>query len=180
MEIWKDIEGFPGYQISDQGSIKSYINNRHGIGKKSHFLKPTITKRGYCVVQLGRGNRRQVHRLVAKAFIPNPDGLPLVRHLDDNPSNNSVTNLAWGTQTDNMRDCVKHDRLVGDTRAAIESIKKPVKAYSIDGNFMKTYDSVHSAARELNVWPQHICNVIKGKINQTGGYKFEYIRKEEE
>lgn len=171
---WKEVVGFEGYQVSDTGEVRSFINNRHGVGTKSHILKPTPNKHGYDTVCLGRGNRKLVHRLVADAYVPNPDGLPLVRHLDDNPKNNSCGNLAWGTQTDNMQDCVKHGRLVGDTRAAIASRKKEVIATSLDGSCSMIFESVQGAARVLDVWPQHICSVIQGKIRQTGGWTFRY------
>ena len=171
---WRDVTGFDGYQISDNGEVRSFINNRHGVGAKSRILKPTSNKHGYDTVCLGRGNRKLVHRLVAEAYIPNPDGLPLVRHLDDNPKNNNYSNLAWGTQADNMQDCVRHGRLVGDTRAAVESRKKEVVATSIDGTHTMIFESLQEAARSLGVWSQHICSVIQGKIRQTGGWVFRY------
>lgn len=176
MERWKDIKGFPGYQVSDTGRVRSRINNRHGVGTEYHELKPVNGgKQNRKSVQLGRGNRRSIHRLVAEAFIPNPNNHPLVRHLDDNPENNSVENLAWGTQTDNMQDCVKHGRLVGDTRAAIEATRCPVRAISMDGSVYRDFISIQDAARSLNVWPQHICSVLQGKIRQTGGWFFERL-----
>ena len=175
MEIWKDITGFPGYQVSNEGNVRSYINNRHGIGAEAHELRPCTIHTGHKSVQLGRGNRKSVHRLVASEFIPNPDNYPLVRHLDDNPSNNRVENVAWGTQVDNMRDCVQHGRLVGDTRAAIESQKIAVVAISMDGSVEKTFQSMNDAARELGLWPQHVSSALHGKIRQTGGWTFKRL-----
>ena len=174
MENWRDIVNFKGYQASDYGRVRSFVNNRHGICDKWHLLKPQPNHKGYYTVCLGRGNRRLVHGLVAEAFIPNPDNLPLVRHMDDNPKNNRVDNLQWGTQKDNMQDCVKHGRLVGDTRAAIESKKKRVIAISKDGGRSIAFNSINEAARALNVWPQHICHVLQGSISQTGGWEFIY------
>ena len=174
MEIWKDIPGHPGYQISTDGRVKSCVNNRYGIGIKCRELSQHTNAHGYKTVHLGRDNNKLVHRLVALTHIPNPDNYPLVRHLDDDPSNNNVENLAWGTQTDNMQDCVKHGRLVGDTKDAINSRKKKVIAIPKNGGDSKIFDSVHEAARNLGVWPQHICSVIQGKISQTGGWYFRY------
>lgn len=174
MGDWKNISGHEGYQVSDTGEIRSYINNRHGVGNSEpHLLKPVKNKHGYETVCLGRNNRRLVHRLVAEAFIPNPKKMPIVRHLDDDPKNNRVDNLAWGTQTDNMQDCVKHGRLVGDTRAATESTKMKVVAIENKEGTRQYFDSVHDAARKLDLWPQHISSVIHGRISQTGGYRFE-------
>lgn len=176
MEEWKDIK--EGYQISNKGSVRSRINNRHGVGETYHEIKPYVNQHGYEIVHLGRGDRHSVHRLVAEAFISNPDNLPLVRHLDDNPRNNNVDNLAWGTQTDNMQDCVKHGRLVGNTGPAIESRKRPVVATSLDGGRVIEFDSCNEAARELGLWATHICNAAKGRLRQTGGWTFEFKEKE--
>lgn len=174
MEEWRDIPGYPGYQVSNTGKVRSYVKNRHGVGDDSHILKPVCNRHGYETVCLGRDNRKLVHRLVALAHIPNPENAPIVRHLDDNPKNNNVGNLAWGTQTDNMQDCVKHGRLIGNTEAAVKSRSKRVKATPNTGGKSIIFESVQEAARRLNVWPQHICSVIQGKISQTGGYRFEY------
>lgn len=174
MEEWRDIDGFPGYQVSNTGKVRSFINNRYGIGCESHELKPVNNRHGYPTVCLGRGNRRLVSRLVASAYIPNPNNLPLIRHMDDNPQNNSVDNLKWGTQVDNMQDCVKHGRLIGNTMPAIESIKKPVIATSLDGTKCIRFASVNEAARELDLWPQHVSGVALGKLRQTGGWIFRY------
>lgn len=176
MTEWRDVKDFPGYQVSSDGKVRSCVNNRHGLGNEYHELTPYVNKLGYASVQMGRHNRRSIHRLVAEAYISNPNGYPLVRHLDDDPRNNSVENLAWGTQTDNMQDCVNHGRLVGDTRAAVASRRKAILAISVDGKTVRTFPSMQEAARQLNVWPQHISSVIKGKISQTGGWKFEYLK----
>lgn len=166
-EVWRDVVGHDGYQVSNFGNVRSYVKNKDG--KDLKFIK---NKQGYNTVCLRRGNRRLVHRLVADAFIPNPDNLPLVRHMDDNPSNNRVDNLAWGTQTDNMQDCVRHGRLVGDTRAAIESKRKMVIATNLSTGEEFTFISMNEAARELDLWVQHISRVVKGEIKQTGGWSF--------
>ena len=178
MEEWRDIKDFPGYQVSNTGKVRSFINNRHGVCDEYHELTPYVNKHGYSSVQMGRGRRRSVHRLVASTFIPNPDSKPLVRHLDDDPRNNQVNNLAWGTQKDNMEDCVNHGRLVGDTTSAINARKKSVIATSKDGLQSIEFSSIHDAARALGVWPQHICSVMQGKISQTGGWIFRYADKE--
>lgn len=172
MEIWKNIEEFSGYQVSNTGKVRSFVNNRHGVCEESHLLSPVYNKRGYPTVCLGRHNRRLVSRLVATAFIPNPTDLPVVRHKDDNPRNNHVDNLIWGTQTDNMQDCVRRGRLVGNTQPAIESRKRRIIAIPKNKGSRIEFDSIQEAARELDLWPQHICNVLQGRISQTGGWTF--------
>ena len=91
MEIWKDIYGYYGYQVSNEGRVRSFVNNRHGACNNFHILKPVRNHGGYPTVCLGRGKRKLVSRLVAEAFIPNPRNLPLVRHMDDNPLNNNIS-----------------------------------------------------------------------------------------
>lgn len=97
LEIFKDIDGYGDYQITSWGRV---------YNKKSHsFMKPEVHDKGYLRVDLfdSDGNRKhiKVHRLVAKAFIPNPDEKPQVNHIDGNNQNNSVTNLEWVTDAEN-------------------------------------------------------------------------------
>lgn len=178
MEEWRDVSEKAGYQVSNTGEARSFINNRHGIGDKPHILKQQLNKKGYPTVCLGRGNRRLVSRLVASAFIPNPNKYPMVLHEDDNPLNNNVKNLRWGTQKHNMEDCVRRGRLVGNTQPAIDAKKRPVIAYRKDGGYVGKFESANEAARQLDLWPQHISNVLKGRLSQTGGYRFEYANME--
>lgn len=93
----KDIEGFEGkYAVTEEGKIYSYKNRI--------FLIPSKDGSGHHQVSLGRGNKRKVHRLVAEAFIPNPNNLPLVLHGILGKSDNSVNNLRWGTHSENLKD----------------------------------------------------------------------------
>ena len=94
-EIWKDIEGYEGlYQVSNTGKVKSFRGNKEKI------LKATVMPHNYRRVQLSKDGKNRgffVHRLVAKAFIPNPDNLPIINHKDEDPSNNNMENLEWCT-----------------------------------------------------------------------------------
>ena len=71
-----------------------------------------------------------------------------------------------------MQDCVRHGRLVGNTGPAIESKKRRITGISVCGDRCTTFSSVQEAARELDLWPQHISDVLHGRISQTGGWKF--------
>ena len=98
-EEWKAIPGFDGkYLVSNMGRV---LNVNNGL------KKPYVTKKGYLKVGLSNGRdhyeKRRVHRLVAEAFLPNPDGLPEVNHKDLNKTNNVVTNLEWVTGEENRR-----------------------------------------------------------------------------
>ena len=104
-EIWKDIEGFEGlYQVSNFGRVKCVEHKcpgRHGLRTvKEHLMTQVKGSKGYFYVALSnmdRGRTFTVHRLVAKAFIPNPENLPCVNHKDEDKFNNNVDNLEWCT-----------------------------------------------------------------------------------
>ena len=105
MEEWRDIEGYKGlYQISNLGRVKSFPNCKR---KTTRILKPgnNCTGRGYLFIFLFKNKQKKrfyVHRLVAQAFIPNPNNLPMINHKDENPSKNIVDNLEW---CDNKYNC---------------------------------------------------------------------------
>lgn len=110
-EIWKDIEEYEGiYQVSNHGRIKSMIGwNGHKYIKREKMLNPYKqegSKNYYrAIVKLkkdGKGKEFKVHRLVAEAFIPNPENKAEVNHLDGNPLNNIVSNLEWSTHQENI------------------------------------------------------------------------------
>ena len=112
MEEWKDVEGYEGYyQVSNLGRVKNLSRKVKAkcnsiATKKERILKQLIDPRGYKGVTVAfsvdsKYKRFTVSRLVAKAFIPNPDNLPLVEHKDDDPTNNHFLNLKWGTHSTN-------------------------------------------------------------------------------
>lgn len=113
-EIWKAIPRFPGYEVSNQGKIRSYWGvgvKKCKLNKPPHFLKQSLSlasRTQYYFVDLGYGNHRAVHRLVLMAFRgPCPKGL-VACHNDGNPLNNHIDNLRWDTRQSNFRDAVKH------------------------------------------------------------------------
>lgn len=96
IEIWKDITGYEGlYQVSNLGRVKS---TQYFHGTNERILKPISTHNGYFRVHLrkdGKLKTFKIHRLVAEAFIPNPDNLPQINHKDEDKTNNRVDNLEW-------------------------------------------------------------------------------------
>ena len=173
-EKWKDIDGFPGYRVSNKGNI---------IGIRGTKLKPVIGNNGYPKVTLCRSGKhvdKRINRLVASLFIPNPNNYPIVMHLDNDPKNNDVNNLSWGTHSENNKYCWdcgrKPQTLTNKDREKAYSIRrKPVKAININTREEIVFISQHDAARALGVSQQHIWGVLNGYRRSTGGYIFEYL-----
>lgn len=168
-EVWRDIEDTDGkYQISNLGRIKSF----HRDKTNGYIMKAFADKKGYLFVVLrfnGRYKRYSVHRLVATAFIPNPDNLPQVNHKDEDKSNNRVDNLEW---------CTNHYNLCYGThnqRVAIANRCHPAVSYgvfSIDGNGnFNFYGSIREASRQTGIPAPNIIRAIKsGTLRASGRY----------
>ena len=158
-EYWKDIEGYEGlYQISNVGRVKSLYSGK--------VLKEVKTTNGYLSIRLyknGISHRFSIHRLVAKAFIPNHENKPEVNHIDEDKTNNKVSNLEWNTRLENMR----HGSI-------IQRKQKPVFAVNKSMEFDYYFNSLKEDAETLNLHASNITNVLKGRYKQSGGFYFEY------
>lgn len=115
-EIWKDIKGYEGsYQVSNLGRVRSLtrkVKTFNGVRtSKGQILKPLKTNTGYYRVDLKQNQKNKymsIHRLVAEAFILNPNNYPIINHKDNNPQNNCVDNLEWCTQSYNVKYAYKY------------------------------------------------------------------------
>lgn len=187
-ELWKPVAGYEGiYEVSSYGrvrSLKRVVNGKPGqlIPKKGIILKQSLLERGggYYRVMLSKNNKGKhflVHRLVAEAFIPNPDGLPVVNHKDicslnnfvyvnpDNSIDPSKSNLEWCT--------IRYNSIYGDARAkAAEKCRKKIVATSNSGNTI-LFNSRKEAAKYFSVAPPTIGSAIYSE-KEWRGWRFRY------
>ena len=166
-EIWKDIEGYEGrYQVSNLGNVKS-LNYKH-TGKEKLLKKCFLGKdKRYLVVTLYNETKRKnfkIHRLVANAFIPNPEGLPQVNHKDENPENNVWTNLEWCDQKYNNSYGTHNERSAISRGKAVRCIETG-----------EEHPSVSHAARATGICRTTIGFCCNGKLKTAGGYHWEFI-----
>ena len=171
-EIWRDIKGYEGYyQVSNIGSVKSLERTvRNGRGYKiipEKILEGYDNGNGYLYVKLckeGKRNQYRINRLVAMAFIPNPNNLPEVNHKDENPKNNCVDNLEW---------CTRQYNVEYSKAKAVIGINK------VSGLIVE-FPSAHEAERTLGINNSHIIACCKGKrYKSAGGYYWQYANSEE-
>lgn len=168
-EHWKPIEGYEGlYEVSSIGRIKTVA----GKWRKEKIRKTYTYKKGYIRVVLSKGNKLhtyQVHRLVAQAFLPNPNNLPVVNHKDRNPSNNCVDNLEWCTHQYNIHWDGALERRA-ETQRKYNRRSIPVSQYSLDGEFIATYPSIKEAARQTGSDNGNISGCLAGRQKKHNGF----------
>lgn len=179
MERWKDIDGFGGkYQISDRGNVRSFSRWKNG-----ELLAGGMTGK-YRFVVLVKTCRQDaknyyIHRLVAMHFIPNPDNLPEVNHIDGDTLNNHAENLEWCTRQGNAH----HASATGilskahkNESGAKHPRAKAVMQYAKDGTLIREWESVNQIQRETGFLACSIfcCCNHKKNYNSAYGYKWEY------
>ena len=147
----KDIKNYEGiYGITTEGDVYSY--------KRKKFLKPADNGTGYLFVILhkdGKVKNHYVHRLVAEAYLPNPENLPQVDHIDGNKMHNFLNNLQWITNRDNVR----------------KGRNKPILQYDLDGNFIREWSSAMDVGKEVRT---NICKCLKCRYKTAYGYIWKY------
>ena len=170
-EIWLPIENYENlYEVSNLGRVRrleSFVTNKNGVKQKfpGKILKPRANK-GYLMVTLCKNGVCRdflLHRLVATAFIPNPDKKPQVNHLSEDKLNNSVENLEWCTAKENI------NYGTGIKRSS-EKRSKPVLCVELN----QIFPSLTEAARHFNVAQSNLSGVLTGRFKTAGGYHWEF------
>lgn len=172
MEIWKKINGYGDYQVSSMGRFKSL---KYG---KERIMKLIKDSNGYLQVQLCKNGKvilYLVHRLVAQAFIDNPDNLPQVNHKNENKADNRVENLEWCDRKYNINYGTGRQRSAEKRLNGTQS--KPVYQYSLDGEFVAEYPSTNEVERQLGYDQGYISKCCNGKCKTSYGYKWSFIKK---
>ena len=160
-EIWKDCKGYEGkYQVSNLGRVWSIGSQKYLKGSKNNggYQSVCITAKN------GKVKREYIHRLVAKAFIPNPNNYPQVNHKDENPQNNRVDNLEWCDAKYNSNYGTRNKRV-----SKANSI--PVYCEELD----KTFYGAKEAGKELNIDDSSIRKCCKGQLKRAGNYHWCYL-----
>ena len=172
METWKAIAGYEGiYEVSDLGRVKSL---KFG---KERILKPGGDTHGYLHVILCRDGHTKklfVHRLVAEAFIQNPNNLATVNHKDEVKTNNTVSNLEWMSQKDNLN-YGTHNKRVSEARLNHPAFSKQVQMFDKStGELLATFPSTREAERVTGINQGNISKCCLGKYKSAGGYVWRY------
>lgn len=166
-ENFKDIAGYEGlYQISNLGNVRSLKFGKERILKTGDI-------KGYLVVGLckeGVQKNHLVHRLVAEAFIDNPNNLPEVNHKDEDKTNNHVTNLEWCDNIYNINYGTHTERSVQSRR---NNKKQSKQVLCVETGII--YPSAREVYRQLGFNNSHICSCCNGKRNTCGGYNWKYV-----
>lgn len=159
METRKDVPGYEGrYQVSNRGDVRS----------ADRILKTSQDRKGYLRVKLygDQGHKTiKVHRIVAEAFIPNPEGKEQINHKNGDKTDNRVENLEWATQSENQRHRF-------DVLGQVAKGAPPTPVVCIETGVV--FPSLSEAARQLGLEATNICKVCKGRLRSPGGYQFKY------
>ena len=164
-EIWKPIENYKGYEISNLGNVRHYDKPLKPCGNV--YKQVSLCKNGV------RKNYT-IHRLVAQAFIPNPYNLECVNHKNENKFDNRAVNLEWMTLRDNANYGTAHERTI-KTKTENNSFYMRAVFLKKDGQILDKFSSIKEASEKTGINASNIVQVCKGNRLTAGGYSWEYI-----
>lgn len=181
---WRKILGEESYEVSMYGEVRSidrYVNSKSGSvrfvsGKLLNIHK--FSESGYCYVVI-RNKNQLLHRLVAQAFIPNPDNKPCVNHIDGDKSNNHVDNLEWVTPKENTAHAIRSGLMVTSPKEHMKimashrshAISKSVRCIETG----QVYDSIKKCAEHMNLRVGYIYEYFNGQAKSCKGFHFEIV-----
>lgn len=165
-EEWKtiNIDKFT-VNVSNMGRIRNKYGCTYGSGQDNYYKRIKINFKG-------KSTTIAVHRLVAKAFVPNPDNKEFVNHKDGNKINNKADNLEWVTISENVKHAI--DTGLRDFNSMTDALGVKIIQKDLKGNFIAEHKSIAEAAKATGLSKGNICMVCKGKRNKTGGFVFSY------
>ena len=172
VEEWRDIAGYEGlYQVSNLARVRSVDRIINAVLRgttytrniKGRVLRQRKIYRGYCAITL-KNKSLFIHRIVAEAFVPNPDNLPEINHKDENKLNNRADNLEWCDRPYNV-----------NYGTGIQRREKPIEQLTLDGQHVAYYTSIKNAERQLGFDQSYITKACRGKRNTAYGYQWRYV-----
>ena len=160
VETFVKVVGFDNYEVSNLGKIRNIKSRR--------VLKPQLRRDGYLMHGLWKNNKKKhllLHRIVATAFIDNPEEKPQVNHIDENKLNNNLSNLEW---------CTARENIVHGTRTkrSAEKCSQKVIQLDLNDNVLNVFKSMVQAGRETGIPTGNISRCCNGKLKSAGGYKW--------
>lgn len=169
-EEWRDISGYEGrYQVSNLGRVRSLPRKTKTGFREGVTLIPVKDGVGYQIVNLSRKSHK-IHRLVAEAFIDNPNDYKCVNHKDENKLNNRADNLEWCTYEQNNNYGTRNKRI-----SLNSSRKRRIEQLDANGNVITEWESISSASNHYGVTRTTICACCNGRQKTSAGYRWRYV-----